>query len=170
MNPSRKITLSPEATRRSRWIPWTFVGGFGVVIAVNLVLVVFALTSWSGLETEQAYQKGLAHNQTLDAISSQVARGWRGTLAFAPREAGSGQLMFTLVDAAGDPVDGLDVTARLIRPTHEGFDKAIILRALGAGRYEAMLDLPLDGQWRVEIEASGRGAPYVMSGRIMVRE
>jgi nitrogen fixation protein FixH len=163
------MPASPAEARRSRWIPWTFVGGFGVVIAANLVLIVFALTSWSGLETEQAYQKGLAYNRTLDAISSQAARGWQGALSFEPSGSGAGRLALAITDAAGEPVDGLNVTARLIRPTHEGFDTVLALPAAGSGRYEAALYLPLAGQWRVEIEASGRGAPYTLSGRIMVR-
>jgi nitrogen fixation protein FixH len=158
-----------HSARRGRWIPWTFVGGFGVVILANAVLIVFALSSWSGLETEQAYQKGLAYNEAIATAEAQAARGWRASLGFEPRGPLSGELVVSFADAEGEPVSGLAVTARLIRPTHEGFDHETALAPTGAGRYAVPLDFPLAGQWQVRIEALSRGEPYRLSERIIVR-
>ena len=156
-------------SRRSRWIPWTFVGGFGVVVAVNAVLVVFAMTSWSGLETEQAYQKGLAYNETLAAVAEQEARGWNAKLSFAQTSERSGHLALLLADEGGAPVTGLEITARVVRPTVTGYDQIVALAPAGGGRYGVDLDLPLAGQWQVDLEAVGKGAPYKLRDRIMVR-
>ena len=50
--------------RRARadgwWYPWIFVFGMLVVIAVNIVLITSAIDTFPGLDTEDAYQKGLA--------------------------------------------------------------------------------------------------------------
>lgn len=164
-----QLSGTRETARRSRWIPWAFVGGFGVVVVANLGLILFALNSWTGLETDQAYQKGLAYNQTLAAATAQAARGWTTTLGFEPSGPLSGRLAVSFEDSSGRPVTGLSVTAWLIRPTQEGFDQQVRLRAEAAGRYAAALDLPLAGQWQVRIEASGSAAPYRLGGRIMVR-
>ena len=100
------LTGVPEATRRSRWIPWTFVGGFGVVVVANVFLILFALNSWTGLETDQAYQRGLAYNHTLDAATAQAARGWKTTLGFEPSGPSSGRLAVSFADPAGKPKIG----------------------------------------------------------------
>ena len=34
--------------RKSNWIPWIFVGGMGVVIAVNAVLITSAISTFTG--------------------------------------------------------------------------------------------------------------------------
>lgn len=163
-------TPSPTlAVRRSRWIPWAFVGGFGVVVAVNAVLIVFALTSWSGLETEQAYQKGLAYNETLDEAAEQAARSWQATLGFASTGERVGELSLELADRDRRPIGRLSVVARLMRPTVTGYDQAVELRPQANGRYAATIALPLAGQWRVDVEAVGLGAPYKLTERIMVR-
>ena len=60
---ARAIAMPDE--RRSRWIPWAFVAFFGVVLAANAAMVVIALASWPGLETQQAYQRGLAYDDAL---------------------------------------------------------------------------------------------------------
>ena len=44
---------------RSHHIPWLFVAGFGVVIAVNAVMIAFAIGSFSGLYSNHARERGL---------------------------------------------------------------------------------------------------------------
>ena len=153
-----------EEKRRSRWIPWTFVGGFGVIIAVNAVLVVFSLSSWTGLETEDAYNKGIAYNEVLAAAEAQSARGWSAAMAY---EAGSVEV--TLTDKSGAGIAGLTVTAALIRPTHEGYDQTVTLAEVGMGRYAAPVTMPLAGNWDVRVRAEGRGEPWYQTQRIWVK-
>jgi len=164
-----QISNTGEPVRRSRWIPLTFVGGFGVVLIANAILIVFALTSWTGLETDQAYQKGIAYNRTLATAEAQAARGWRSAVDFEAAAPLNGKLIASFADAEGRPINGLSVTAWLLRPTHEGFDQESAMASVGAGRYAVPLDFPLAGQWEVRIEARGRDAPYRLSKRIMVR-
>ena len=46
--------MSTAVASRSRYIPWLFVAGFAIVIAVNGVMVWFAVGSFSGLYTDRA--------------------------------------------------------------------------------------------------------------------
>jgi nitrogen fixation protein FixH len=49
------FAMTMPAARRSRWIPWAFVAFFGVVLAANAIMIVIAITTWPGLQTQQAY-------------------------------------------------------------------------------------------------------------------
>ncbi|HOT83126.1 MAG TPA: FixH family protein, partial [Candidatus Defluviicoccus seviourii] len=43
------------------WYPWIFVGGMLIVVAVNAVMAIVAVGTFSGLETTDHYRKGLAY-------------------------------------------------------------------------------------------------------------
>ena len=51
-----------------RWIPWLFVGLFALVLVVNGSMIFVAFSTFPGLETTNAYQRGLAYNRQLDAV------------------------------------------------------------------------------------------------------
>lgn len=160
---SMTASAGKRTRQRSWWIPWTFVGGFGVIIVVNTVLVISAFNSWSGLETEQAYERGLAFNQVLDATAAQAARGWQSAIQFS-----DGALDVRLRDRDGTGIEGLRVWATFVRPTNEGLDQTLRLAELGGGRYGAGATLPAAGNWDVRIRAEGRGEDWFAATRIWV--
>ena len=163
--------------RRSRpagwWYPWIFVGCMLLVVAVNGVLVYFALSTWTGLETRDHYNKGLAYNENLAAARMQVERGWQMRVAFTtdPDAGGdrAGHLAVTFADRDGQPVEGLRVAAALIRPTHEGYDLDVPLRATGAGVYAGPVALPLPGLWDARVMARRGDATFQAVQRLNVR-
>lgn len=160
------------------WYPWVFAAGMLVVIAVNVVLAMYAIGTFPGLDTEDAYQKGLAYNETLAASRAQEARGWHMNVEFAPKPAVSsdaagavhrGELVVTLLDSAGEPLRGLDVTAALVRPTNAGFDTKLALEPQGLGEYRAEASLPLPGLWDVRVSARHGDDNFFATRRIMVQ-
>jgi len=146
-----------KTRQRSWWIPWTFVAFFAVVIAVNAGLVVAAYSSWSGLETPDAYRRGLAYNKALEAEAAQQRRGWRATIRFVPTSKGRGRIEVALRDRQGAALNNLDIKLRFVRPTNAGHDFASRLTKLSEGRYAGEVAFPLPGQWRIELLAK-RGA------------
>src|SRR5690606_32902882 len=60
-----------------RWIPWTFVGLFGIVLLANGIMVAVAFGSWTGLVERDHFRKGLRYNDRLAAAEAQAALGWR---------------------------------------------------------------------------------------------
>lgn len=143
---------------------------FGIVIAANAAFVALALDSWTGLSTDNAYQRGLAYNETLRSAAAQRALGWTAKLAFSQDAAGGGQLEVGFVDRRGAPVEDLSVAGQIRRPTHEGFDREVVLERSGPGRYAARLELPLGGQWDVLLEATSRhGARFRIEDRIWLK-
>ena len=157
-----------EDHRRDRWIPWVFVGLFAVVLAANGTLVYFAAASWTGLETEQYYIKGLAYNRTLDGVARQRELGWKGQLVLRPVAKGDFELVVDLHDALGRGLSGGTVQAAFVRPTHTGYDFSLKLADRGKGRYRAAVAPPLPGQWDVRVTILHPFGEYRMTRRLMV--
>jgi Predicted integral membrane protein linked to a cation pump len=167
------------ARRRERgwWYPWIFVVGMLVVIVVNVVMITLALDTFPGLETQDAYRKGLAYNQTIAAADAQAARGWQMAVALQPRPADpasatdnahKAEVDAIFTDRYGDPVAGLEVHAYLLRPTNEGSDIEAQLDERGSGRYAATLTVPLPGQWDVRVHARRGDETYQATRRVMM--
>lgn len=160
--------MNGEARPRDRWIPWMFVVFFAVVLAANGTLVYFAAASWTGLETDEYYIKGLNYNRTLEDVARQRALGWKGTLSLQPSPRGGLDLVLDLRDSKGLGLSGGAVQAAFVRPTHTGYDFSVDLTDRGKGRYGAVVAPPLPGQWDVRLEVRHPYGAYHMTQRVMV--
>jgi nitrogen fixation protein FixH len=134
--------------RRSSWIPWVFVGGMLVVVAVNAVLVVASISTFTGLTVGGAYDRGRAYNQVLAEAARQDALGWRAEVA-----AEGGLLRVTVTDREGLPVPGrLD---GVLRAPLEGAELPLALVATAPGRWQAAFEAPRAGQWEARLSLTG---------------
>lgn len=159
-----------QARKRGWWYPWLFVGMFAVVIAVNLTLAWFASSTFAGLQTEGAYVKGLAYNQTLAQAQAQERLGW--TVAAEATAAGAGAAAVVAVDvrdSAGRPVEGLEVQAHLSRPATSGQDRSLGLTRRAPGAYRGEVLLPLAGQWELQVVARRGEEVYQLGKRVVIR-
>ncbi|MDH3664086.1 MAG: FixH family protein [Alphaproteobacteria bacterium] len=159
---------TPTGRRRGHWIPWVFVGLFLLVLAVNGTMITIAISTFNGLETTNAYEKGLAYNDRLAAAAEQERLGWETSLNAVPNENGQVTLTFVLADRLGAPIAAADVRARIDRPLQAGRDQVVVLEATDDGRYAATVDLPLKGQWNVQLTAEARGERYQLAKRIHI--
>ena len=50
---------------------------FVVIIAANGMMAYFAIDTFSGLETDDAYRKGRDYNRTLELAQKQAELGWK---------------------------------------------------------------------------------------------
>jgi len=135
------MSIPEHDPRRSRWIPWVFVGGMLLVLVVNLGMVAAALTTFTGVTTGRAYDKGRAYNHVLEEAARQDALGWRATVAMEART-----LHLAVLDRAGQPVPGL--VAGVLRRPMDGLELPLALAggvadvaAVPAGLWEARLTL-----------------------------
>lgn len=158
-----------QPPRWSRLIPWMFVGGFAIVIAVNGALIYYAQSSFSGLETEHAYDRGLDYNRTLEAAAAQEKLGWRGDVALAQAADGKHELAVLFADRLERPIDGLKVEAHLLRPANAGMDLDLTLHGQGNGRYAAAVALPALGQWEIRIVARDHQNSWQKSERLFAK-
>ena len=157
----------PEA-RRSLWIPCALAGIFAAFLIANGTMLYFANRSWTGLETEGAYQKGLAYDDTIAAAEAQAALGWEVVVEAGTAEPGAAWVEVSLADREGHPVAAREVWARLVRPTHVGYDREAPLRDMGAGRYRGLVELPLPGQWDLRVRVEHAGGVYRAHRRVVL--
>lgn len=158
-----------KRANRDWWIPWSFVAFFGVVLLANGIMVFFALESWTGVGTSDAYRKGLAYNEQIAAAEAQAEQGWQATLDYAPEGGLNGRLSLALSDRYETPLSDAQVLVELVRPTHEGEDFTVVLAPEGAGRYGASVDFPLAGLWEARLTAEHERGSHRLTARLMVR-
>lgn len=167
------MRADPNRRRAGRppgwWIPWTFVGGFALVVAVNAALVLVAVRSWTGLVTERPYDRGLDYNRNLAAAAAMAELGWTARLAATAVPAGGYELTLEVRDRGGAPVGGLAVEGTLERPLQAGLDHPIVLAQQGPGLYRARVELPAAGQWHARLRLHRGAERMVVSERLVLR-
>ncbi|OIQ96609.1 FixH [mine drainage metagenome] len=162
------------STRRPGWwYPFIFVGVFLVVLAINLIMAYSAVHTFSGLQTEDAYEKGLEFNKILAQRRAQAELGWKVEAVLLPHDAANTErhdadLTVSYADRAGHPVAGLTVTARMVRPARSGHDLSVSLVEREPGKYVALVPLPLPGQWDMTVRADRGDVRYKLEQRVLV--
>lgn len=124
---------------------------FGVVIAVNVTMAVFASGSWTGLVVKNSYVASQQYNEVLRDARTQGELGWKSTLAYE-----DGRLRFDLDTREGAAVAGAEVTAALSRPIGVERDHSLVLAEREPGLYEQSNALE-PGIWNVEVMARAEG-------------
>ena len=151
------------------WYPYIFLAFFVVVVSVNGTMAYFATSTFSGLSTTDAYEKGLAYNRNIAEAKAQAALGWTVDVGAVPSADGAKvRLEVTIKDRDGHPLDGLEVRGTLSRPTVHGYDRPVVLASQGGGRYSETAPLPLKGEWDFEVVAIGKDASYQMQRRFIL--
>lgn len=148
--------MSNAAARKSfRLTGWhvlaMFVGFFAIVTAVDAAMVVGAYRTFPGEVTSQPYEEGLRYDAALDQQHRQAALGWK--MAAGIGEAGV--VTLTASDAAGAPLAGLRVVARLERPATEQGRRTLVFSERAPGVYQASAGA-LSGAWDLRLSAYDR--------------
>jgi nitrogen fixation protein FixH len=123
---------------------------FGTIIAVNVVMAVFATGTFPGLVVKNSYVASQNYNALIAESRAQARRGWTASLS-----AHDGSLHVRLAEPSGAPLIGLDVSARIGRPASVREDRVFSLSPAADG-YAAEDALPA-GRWIVELEARSGG-------------
>ncbi|MEQ9121959.1 MAG: FixH family protein, partial [Alphaproteobacteria bacterium] len=145
------MTQKPFTGRKM--LMWT-VGFFGVIIAVNLVLLVFALRTHTGLVAPNSYVASQNFNRKAAEAHAQAARGWKTGAVY-----GRGVLELTFAGPDGEPIRDLHVEGGVGRPVSAAEDRRVVFTQAAPGVYHAETKLG-PGEWIVEAVATGTGAPY----------
>lgn len=158
------ITGKPQG--RGHWIPWLFVGGFAIIIAVNAVLIVQAVRTFSGLVVEQPYKKGIEYNAAAAQLDEQRRLGWTVSAALTPQDGGA-VVELRWADRDGAPLDGLSVAGEFRRPVENLPAVPVAFTAIGGGRYRSFVALPKAGAWDLHASASRSGARFLLAERLV---
>jgi nitrogen fixation protein FixH len=141
---------------------------FVAVAGVNAVMIKVAVSTFGGVETESAYQAGLAFAKETAAVAAQDALHWQ-VKAKISEEAGATVVEVVATDAGDRPLAGVEATARLVHPTDKRADRVIELGEGAPGRFRGHGE-PVVGQWALVIELSRDGARMFRSrNRVFLR-
>ncbi len=121
---------------------------FGVIIAVNMVLMTMALRTDNGLVVRNSYVASQNFNRNQDEARTQAALNWSVALVW-----NDGQLTLSYRDAQGMPLRDLEVAGRVGRPVTARDDRAVVLTRTGSGSYTTELTLGA-GFWDVDLTAT----------------
>ena len=133
---------------RGRWIPWAFAGAMLLVVVVNMVMVYFATSTFTGVTVQRYYERGRGYEQVIAEAARQDALGWKADVAL-----GGGALRIAATDREGRPVHGR-VEGVLMRPL-EGTEIALAFNATGGGRWAAEVQPPRPGVWEARLTLFG---------------
>lgn len=123
---------------------------FGIIIAVNIVMMRLALSTHSGIVAQDTYRKGVKYNDEIAASEKQQELGWKDDIKLAP--AGD-RLSIDIRDKDGNAVRGLTIKATLGRPATEKDDLSVTLAETSSGVYEAAVPTRAAGTYLASIEA-----------------
>ncbi len=159
---------APEPRKLSgRAVLLMLIAFFGVVIAVNMVMLKVAMQSFSGLEEKNAYLAGMSYDRALAAARAQDARGWKVEAHLERVAPGRTQISLARSDAARGASAPMNAQARFEHPADNRQDRALALAPQGAGVWKGAIDLP-QGDWDLSIELRA-GAEVVFRSRERVR-
>lgn len=149
--------------RKSRWIPWVFVGLFGICLTANGIMIYSATSTWTGLTAKSAYRQGVTYNKILDQRAAARKLGWDMAVGWQARADGAartsnGLLSVRLRDRTGAALTDAKVSGSLFRPVVQGFDRPLPGFAhVGGGLYQTRVNFPARGLWEVRLSVTQNG-------------
>jgi nitrogen fixation protein FixH len=128
-----------------RHVLYGLIAFFGVMLVANGFFVYYALGTFTGFDTRDAYREGIHYNDRIAAEVAQERRGWQPALRY---DAGSHRLVLEVHDRKGRPVAGLRVAGEVRRPVTDRADRPLKMHEISPALYVAEMDLA-PGQWTI---------------------
>ena len=166
MGDEPQYTQSPDRPvgRRKRLtgvhVASIFVGFFGVVIAVNVLMATLATSTFGGIVVENSYVASQHFNNWLDEAAREKAMGWAASI----HRDQSGQATIALTDAKGQPLTGAKVEVDAVHPLGRVPDHELAVHEVSPGIYAAPLAA---GRWRLRVTAEAGGHVWRTVGDLL---
>lgn len=146
------IARAPSGLR-GRHVAIIFVSFFAVIFLVNGAMVYSAITTYSGIVSNEPYRKGLHYNERIAEDERQARLGWTDDVKISR----DGHVSIVLFAAQSRPLTGMKIEVQIGRPSTNRFDSRLALREIEPGRYEGQGG-PLEaGSWIVALEVRAEG-------------
>jgi nitrogen fixation protein FixH len=131
-------TMFPEAASMrpitGRFVLLCILAFFGVVVAVNLTMVRFALTSFGGVETRNAYQAGLQFSHEIAEARVQKSRQFQIDVKIGQSD-GLSTIELAARNEKGLPVSGAELIVTVGHPADRRQDGVIAAHEISPGIY-----------------------------------
>jgi nitrogen fixation protein FixH len=132
---------------------------FLIIIGTDAWFMTLAYRTFPGQSADNPYEAGLAFNETLAKREAEVKLGWR-----LEAETLADGIALRPVDRTGQPLTGLIVKAKLVRPATEIGARLISLKEVSPGLYESR-GLSLSGAWDLNATLTGRAGEVFQAER-----
>jgi nitrogen fixation protein FixH len=136
---------------------------FGMIIAVNVVMMRYAIETLPGVEVESPYAASLAYGNEIEAAHAQAERGWKVAAHVARDAAGTGAVRVEARDRSGNPIAGLTFTGTLERPADRRADRPVELQAEGGAVYRGRVPELAAGLWDLVLQGDRDGQRMFLS-------
>ena len=133
---------SKSGTFTGKHMAAVFVAGFGVVIAVNLVMASFAVGSFHGTVVDNSYAASQNYNGWIAKAEASKALGWQ----VMPQRRADGRVVLETLAVP----EGSAVTAEAERPLGQRETLALTFVPQGQGRWLSNEALA-SGRWQVRM-------------------
>ncbi|WP_243373371.1 FixH family protein [Microvirga solisilvae] len=141
-----------------------FISFFGVIFAMNFVMIRFALSSFSGVETESSYKAGLTFKNDVAAAHAQDALHW--SVEANVQRGENSIILITARDTKAQALSGLTAQVRLGHPTDKRKDVTVDFVETSTGQFRSLTPLP-EGRWDLVIDLK-RGEDVVFRSKSRV--
>ncbi len=118
---------------------------FGIVIAVNLVMARFAVSTFGGTVVDNSYVASQNYNRWLAAADAQARLGWVSKVRLDPA-----RRLALLVSKDGAPLANLAAQGLAIHPLGHTPSIPLTFELSSTGALQSKQTLPA-GRWRVQI-------------------
>jgi nitrogen fixation protein FixH len=152
-----------------RHVLFGLLGFFGLMLLANGIFLFYAVGTFNGFDTRDAYKRGLNYNARIASEAAQAARGWQTETNY---DAGTREMRIEVRNAQGREVAGLLFAGEARRPVTDKDDRKLAFQELAPGKYAARVKLET-GQWVLIAEATRPGSSETLLNlkqRIWVKE
>lgn len=144
------VTGRPPRVLTGRMVFICLLAFFGTVLAMNVIMIRVAVSSFSGVETESSYKAGLAFKNDVAAAHAQDSLHWSVDAAVR-REDNAAGVTVTAKDAEAHSLVGLTLDAHLAHPTDRRRDVSLAFVEVTPGQFRSLTPMP-QGRWDLVIE------------------
>lgn len=145
-----------------------FIGFFLVIFLVNGIMTYIALGTWGGLDTTDAYRKGLHYNENIAAAEAQHKSGWKIHLSHSPLTIQQDRIDVMITHPKQD-LPPARVSVQISRAVTNAYDQELILTKAEDNLYTGPITLPEAGQWNLQVLVKRAEGPiYQLKEKIFI--
>lgn len=167
-NVKQRYSQSNHQAMRNPWFI-AILGVIAIFLVVNIVFIVFAVTSNPGLVVDDYYEKGREYEKNVvTRLNARNKLNWQTKFELPKKIYANtpGTFRFSAVDPRGVYIMDADVKFILYRPSDSSADFTQVVDQVAPGLYQTNLSLPLPGIWDLTIKVTHNEDVYHHTHRI----